>query len=310
MKKLLFIYNPQAGKGKIKNKLSDVIEIFVKADYEVTIYPTIGKKDATRIVSQESKDYDLIVCSGGDGTLNEVTAGVMGLASRPHIGYLPAGTTNDFAMSHKIPKNILKAAELAVYGEPYYFDVGSFNDDFFNYVAAFGAFTDVSYETPQTYKNILGRAAYILEGMKRLPSLKSYYMTVRYEDCIIEDEFIFGMITNSDSVGGFKGFIGKEILLDDGLFEVYLIKVPKNPLELQSIINSLLITKEESTNLIYSFRASSLSIQAKELVPWSLDGEFGGNISDVIIQNHKQAVEYLIDLNDIKSKEQIEQKRI
>lgn len=308
MKKLLFIYNPQAGKGKIKSKLSDVIEIFVKADYEVTIFPTAGKKDATRIISQKSKDYDLIVCSGGDGTLNEVTAGVMGLSNRPQIGYLPAGTTNDFALSHKIPRNILKAAEVAVHGKPYYFDVGSFNKEFFNYVAAFGAFTEVSYETPQTYKNTLGRVAYILEGMKRLPSLKSYYMKVCYEDYVMEDEFIFGMITNSNSVGGFKGFIGKEILLDDGLFEVCLIKVPKNPLELQSIINTLLITKGESTNLIYTFRASSLSIQARELVPWSLDGEFGGNISEVNIQNYKQAISYRIDLKELNMNKGIEEK--
>lgn len=308
MKKLLFIYNPQAGKGKIKSKLSDVIEIFVKADYEVTIFPTAGKKDATRIISQKTKDYDLIVCSGGDGTLNEVTAGVMGLSNRPQIGYLPAGTTNDFALSHKIPRNILKAAEVAVHGQPYYFDVGSFNKEFFNYVAAFGAFTEVSYETPQTYKNTLGRVAYILEGMKRLPSLKSYYMKVCYEDYVMEDEFIFGMITNSNSVGGFKGFIGKEILLDDGLFEVCLIKVPKNPLELQSIINTLLITKGESTNLIYTFRASSLSIQARELVPWSLDGEFGGNISEVNIQNYKQAISYRIDLKELNMNKGIEEK--
>lgn len=300
MKKLLFIYNPYAGKGKIKNKLSDVVETFVKAGYEVTIFPTAGKKDATRIISRTSNDYDLIVCSGGDGTLNEVTAGVMGLSNRPEIGYIPAGTTNDFALSHKIPKNILNAAEIAVYGESCYYDVGSFNQEYFNYIAAFGAFTDVSYETPQTYKNMLGRIAYLLEGMKRLPSLKSYHMTVVYEDHIMEDDFIFGMITNSHSVGGFKGFINQKIFLDDGLFEVCLIKVPKNPLELQSIINTLLITKEESTNLIYTFRAKNLSIQAKELVPWTLDGEFGGNIKEVKICNYQQAVGYRIDSNEKK----------
>lgn len=290
-KKLLFIYNPNAGRGKIKTKLSDVVEVFVKADYEVTIYPTTGKSDATRIVKNNAREYDLIVCSGGDGTLNEVTSGVMSLKTRPEIGYLPAGTTNDFAFSHKIPKNILNAAKVAAYGEPYYCDVGSINNEFFAYVAAFGAFTDVSYETPQTAKNTLGRVAYILEGMKRLPSLKSYPMTVRYEDIIIEDEFLLGMITNTVSVGGFKGFKGNEILLDDGLYEVTLIKVPKNPIELQAIINTL-ITKEVSTNLIYSFRTNQMTIEAKEQVPWTLDGEFGGNFSQAEIKIYKQAIAY------------------
>ncbi|ROR27171.1 YegS/Rv2252/BmrU family lipid kinase [Mobilisporobacter senegalensis] len=293
-KKMLFVYNPNAGKGKIKTRLSDIVEIFVKADYEVTIYATRGKQDATRIVKNSAKEYDLIVCSGGDGTLNEVTAGVMTLEKRPEIGYLPAGTTNDFAASHKIPKNILRAAEVAVNGEPYYYDVGSVNDEFFAYVAAFGAFTEVSYETPQTIKNTLGRVAYLLEGMKRLPSLKSYKMIVKYDDKVIEEEFIFGMITNSSSVGGFKGFIGKEILLDDGLFEICLIKVPKNPIELQAIINTL-ITKDTSTNLIYSFRTNRMSIEAKEEVPWTLDGEFGGNFSQVDIKIYKQAIAYRIE---------------
>ena len=306
-KKLLFIYNPNAGRGKIKTKLSDVVEVFVKADYEVTIYPTKGKSDATRIVKNNAREYDLIVCSGGDGTLNEVTSGVMSLKTRPEVGYLPAGTTNDFAFSHKIPKNILNAAKVAAYGEPYYCDVGSINNEFFAYVAAFGAFTDVSYETPQTAKNTMGRVAYILEGMKRLPSLKSYPMTVRYEDIIIEDEFLLGMITNTVSVGGFKGFKENEILLDDGLYEVTLIKVPKNPIELQAIINTL-ITKEVSTNLIYSFRTNQMTIEAKEQVPWTLDGEFGGNFSQAEIKIYKQAIAYRTEGNkalNSKKKEEV-----
>lgn len=290
-KKLLFIYNPSAGRGKIKTKLSDVVEVFVKADYEVTIYPTKGKEDATRIVKNNAKGYDLIVCSGGDGTLNEVTAGVMSLQERPEIGYLPAGTTNDFASSHKIPKNMLKAATVAAYGKANYCDVGSINNEFFTYVAGFGAFTDVSYETPQATKNTIGRVAYILEGMKRLPRLKSYHMTVKYEDTVIEDEFILGLITNSCSVAGFKGFKEKEILLDDGLYEVTLIKIPKNPLELQAIINTL-ITKEVSTNLIYSFRTNEMTIEGDEKIPWTLDGEFGGSFSQANIKIYKQAVAY------------------
>lgn len=294
-KKLLFIYNPNAGKGKIKAKLSDIIETFVKAGYEITIYSTQAHKDATNIVKKIGSKYDLIVCSGGDGTLNEVTNGVMALENRPIVGYLPAGTTNDFASSHRIPKTMLKAAEVAVHGTPFFYDVGGFNSEYFSYVAAFGAFTDVSYETPQASKNTLGRVAYILEGMKRLPMLKSYHMLAQYGNQEIEDDFIFGMISNSGTVGGFKGFSGQDVLLDDGLFEVCLIKTPKNPIELQTIINALLITKDASTDLIYSFRTDELTITAQEFVPWTLDGEYGGDYDVVEIKNYRKAIAYHIE---------------
>lgn len=236
MKRLLFIYNPHAGKELLKPKLSDIIDIFVKAGYEVVAYPTQSYRDAYRKVSEyDSDEYDLVVCSGGDGTIDEVVTGMMQRDKREPIGYIPTGTTNDFANSLHIPKGLLRAADNAVNGTLFPCDVGKFNDDIFVYIAAFGLFTDVSYQTKQEMKNVLGHLAYVLEGTKRLFNVPSYRIKVTHDGETLEDEFIFGMVTNSRSVGGFRNMIGKQVVFDDGLFEVTLIKTPKNPLALQEL---------------------------------------------------------------------------
>lgn len=289
---MLFIYNPHAGKSAIRNKLSDIVEIFVSAGYEVTIYSTKEKKDATNIVTKRGNDFDYVVCSGGDGTLNEVTDGLMLLKDRPPCGYIPAGTTNDFATSLRISKNMTKAAQIAVTGELFPYDIGSLNEEYFTYIAGFGAFTEISYETPQATKNVLGKVAYFLEGVMRLPNLKSYKMVVEYDGVTIEDEFIYGMITNSNSIGGFKGLNGRNVRLNDGLFEVALIKMPKNVIELQTIINALL-TRELNNQYMYSFLTSHIHFHCEEHVQWTLDGEYGGSIKDALIVNHKQAISYV-----------------
>lgn len=310
-KKMLFIYNPHAGKGAIKSKLSDVIEIFSEADYEVTVYPTRKRKDATNITIERGKDFDFIVCSGGDGTLNELTSGIMALKqdflqtgiSMEHLpicGYLPTGTVNDFASSLKIPKDIVKAAEIVINGENFSYDIGSLNDDYFNYVAAFGAFTEVAYETPQSTKNILGRLAYLLDGAKRLPSITSYHMVIECDGNIFEDDFIFGMVTNSNSIGGFKGLNGTNIELDDGLFETAFIKMPKTPLELQAIINAL-VTRELDNQYIYSSLTDKIKITSTEEVSWTVDGEYGGSYHYAELTNHKQAIIYRRGISPSKS---------
>ena len=292
-KKLLFIFNPHSGKGQIKNKLLEIVDIMVKAEYEVTVHPTQAREDALHIVQEEAKDYDLIVCSGGDGTLDEAVSGMMLSAQKVPLGYIPAGSTNDFASSLKIPKNMIKAAQIAVSGRPFPCDVGEFNGDSFIYVAAFGLFTAVSYQTNQELKNILGHAAYILEGAKSLMDIKAYRMRVEYEDKVYEDEFIYGMITNSSSVGGFKNLTGKNVLLDDGVFEVTLIKRPKNPLELNEIIFSL-TTRKDDTDLIYSFKTDCIRFYPDEVIPWTLDGEFGGEHQEVEIHNRHKALEIMV----------------
>jgi len=294
MKRLLFIYNPRAGKELLKPKLSDVIDIFVKAGYEVVVYPTQGYRDAyEKVISYDTKDFDLVVCSGGDGTIDEVVTGMMRREDRDPIGYIPTGTINDFANSLYIPKKILEAADNAVNGKPFKCDVGKMNDGTFVYVAAFGLFTDVSYGTNQNIKNILGQFAYLLEGVKSLLKIPTYQMKVIYDDKVIEDEFVVGMVTNSRSVGGVRNMIGNRVVFDDGQFEVTLIKMPKNPLELSDILASFLIEQIDAKH-IYTFSASKVVFESEEEIPWTLDGEFGGTHKEVVVENLQKQLEIMV----------------
>lgn len=303
MKKLLFVYNPRAGKEMIKPRLSDVLDIFVKAGYEVTVHPTQAYRDAYyQIKEYEVGKYDLIACSGGDGTIDEVATGMMkrremGKDVVP-VGYIPAGTTNDFAKSLHIPRKPLAAADNAVKGVPFPCDIGKFNDSVFVYIAAFGIFTDVSYETDQAVKNVLGHMAYILEGAKRIFNIPSYKIKVEHDREVIEDEFIFGMVTNSRSVGGFSNMVGKNIVFDDGLFEVTLIKTPKNPIALQEIIAALLI-EQVDTKHMYTFKTKKITFDSVEEIPWTLDGEFGGEQDYVEIENVQKAMEIMVPENHV-----------
>ena len=287
--KLLFIFNPHSGKGQIKNNLVDIVDIMVKAGYDVTIYTTQARADATRKVMEEAANFDRIVCSGGDGTLDEVVTGLIKSDTNTPIGYIPAGSTNDFANSLGIPKEMVKAAEVAVGKNPFPCDIGDFNSDTFVYVAAFGLFTEVSYKTSQQLKNIFGHVAYIMEGAKHLHDILSYNMQVEYEEHVFQDEFIYGMVTNSVSVGGFKGMTGTDVKLDDGVFEVTLIKKPHNPIELNEIL-ACLTNMIDDSDLIYSFKTNEVKITAREQIAWTLDGEFGGEHEEVIILNLNKRV--------------------
>lgn len=287
--KLLFIINPHSGKGQIKNNLVDIVDIMVKAGYDVTIYTTQARADATRKVMEEAANFDRIVCSGGDGTLDEVVTGLIKSDTNTPIGYIPAGSTNDFANSLGIPKEMVKAAEVAVGKNPFPCDIGDFNSDTFVYVAAFGLFTEVSYKTSQQLKNIFGHVAYIMEGAKHLHDILSYNMQVEYEGHVFQDEFIYGMVTNSVSVGGFKGMTGTDVNLDDGVFEVTLIKKPHNPIELNEIL-ACLTNMIDDSDLIYSFKTNEVRITAREQIAWTLDGEFGGEHEEVIIRNLNKRV--------------------
>ena len=281
----------------LKPRLSDVLDIFVKAGYEVTVHPTQAYRDAYyQIKEYEVGKYDLIACSGGDGTIDEVATGMMkrremGKDVVP-VGYIPAGTTNDFAKSLHIPRKPLAAADNAVKGVPFPCDIGKFNDSVFVYIAAFGLFTDVSYETNQDLKNILGHAAYILEGTQRLFNIASYQLKVETKDTSFEGDFIFGMVSNATSVGGFRKLTGPDVLLDDGVFEVLLIRRPKNILELNEIITALLGGADTSN--IESFKTSYLKITSETQISWTLDGEFGGEHREVEIQNMNHAVNIIL----------------
>lgn len=293
MKKMLFVYNPHAGKGLLKLHLSEIVDIFVKAGYDVVVYPTQAYKDAYRKIREFTEDYDLVVCSGGDGTIDEVVTGMMEREHKVPVGYIPTGTTNDFANSLKIPKDFLAAAHNAVHGTAFPCDIGQFNDDVFVYIAAFGLFTDVSYETKQEMKNVLGHLAYVLEGAKRLFNVPSYKIKVTHDGEVIAGEFIYGMVTNSRSVGGFRNMIGKNVKFDDGEFEVTLIRKPANPIELQEIIAALLI-EQIDTKHMDTFRAKTISFESLEEIPWTLDGEYGGSHDYVEIINQNKAMKLMV----------------
>ncbi len=282
--KLLFIFNPKSGMGLIRNSLVDIIDTMVKAGYEVTTYTTQAPKDATRKVMEDGAGYDRIICSGGDGTLDEVVTGIREAKLSIPLGYIPAGSTNDFATSLGIPGNMVKAAEIALGDNTALVDIGKFNEDTFVYIAAFGIFTEISYETPQDLKNMLGHLAYILSAVKSLASIPNRSMRIEVGDRVIEDSFIYGMITNSLSAGGFKGITGKNVKLDDGEFEVTLIRGPQDPLELNEIVGFLTGIIPE-TKMVYSFKAKDIRLTCTEEVPWTLDGEFGGCRANVEIHN-------------------------
>lgn len=291
-RKLLFVFNPKSGMGLIKNNLLDILDIMVKAGFEPTVYPTQARGDAIRKVKEDGAKYDRIVCSGGDGTLDEVVTGMQEANLQIPLGYIPAGSTNDFARTLGIPNDMAKAAEIAVGEHIFPCDVGSFNEETFIYIAGFGIFTEISYETPQELKNIFGHAAYILSAAKSLTMIPSYVMQVEANDEVILDRFIYGMITNSVSVAGFKGLTGKDIQLDDGEFEVTLIRRPSNPIELNEIIGYLTSLISE-TKMVYTFKASHIKIRSRSSVSWTMDGENGGEHWSVEIKNHHKKLNIL-----------------
>lgn len=294
-KRLLLVLNPHAGKGEIRQKLLPVIQIFNDHGYEVTVRPTRRAGELPGIVEQEAPRYDLLVTSGGDGTLNETIAGLMACPHPIPLGYLPAGTVNDFATSLSIPKEMTAAAQAVMEGVVFPCDVGRFGDRYFSYVAAFGAFTQVSYETPQQTKNLLGRAAYFLEGIRSLPQIRGCRAHVRWEGGETEGQFLFGMISNATSVGGF-GMRGPEkVRMNDGLLEVTLVREPKNAMELQAAVNSLLMPQQPAEHeAIVRFQTPSLELFFDQPIPWTLDGEFGGETRVAQIRNCPRVLPILV----------------
>ena len=292
MKKLLFIYNTHAGKGRARLHLAEMQDAFAAAGWTITAHPTRGAGDAAGTARAFGAQYDRIICSGGDGTLHEVVAGVLDLPAeeRPEVGYVPAGTTNDFAKNLKLPRGMAAMAEVAAAGVPRPVDVGKFNDECFIYVAAFGAFTDVSYNTPQQFKNLFGHLAYLLEAGARLGTIRPYPLAVEHDGGVIEGEFAYGMVSNTVSVGGIKGGPGRLVKLDDGLFEVALVRQPKNPIQLQAMVRALLQGTSDEEGGVISFQTGQLRVTCPEELPWTLDGEYGGAPRTACILNERGAV--------------------
>ncbi len=290
--RLLFIYNPNAGRGVVKTQLSGIIETFCKEGFEVTVRATLGPKDATEYIARYGKDFDRIVCCGGDGTLNETTDGIMALDKRPVCGYIPSGTVNDFAHSFELPKKMEEAAYVAATGLPYLYDIGEINGDYFDYIAAFGAFTEVAYETNQIAKNILGKLAYFFEGVKRLAAIKKYNIHVKAEDVEFEDVVLYGMVTNSFSVGGFLSLFDDNVSLNDGMLEAFFIKAPKNIIEMQSIVSALL-SGDVTNEYFYYMHIRDITIECEEDISWTVDGEYGGSFKTSHIRTHNNAISFV-----------------
>ncbi len=283
-KKLLFLFNPQAGKGAIRDQLLDIITTFSDAGYEITVQTTRYAGHLPELIAQKAAGFDLLVTCGGDGTLNETINGLLHSGLKMPVGYIPAGTVNDFATTLKLSKNMAQAAKGIVNSTVFPCDIGIFQRRYFSYVAAFGAFTDVSYQTPQSSKNLLGKAAYVLEAIGRLPTLKTYRMRFEHDDQVIEDEFLYGMVSNSISVGGMPLNKNRSVSMNDGLLEVLLIKKPALPFDVEAALTSLQ-TLDGDSPFFYSFKVNKLRVinLSENSVPWTLDGEYGGNDRDITI---------------------------
>lgn len=292
MKKMYFITNLQSGKSAIRGKLATVIDLFTANGYEVTVRTTQARMDACAAAEYAclSGKFDLIVCSGGDGTLNEVVQGLVHSQSPLPVGYIPCGSTNDFAKGLCIPSDIEDAAAWMM-EKPHHFtcDVGTFNSKYFLYVAAFGAFTSTVYETPQNIKNVIGHMAYILHGISKLNTIRPLHMKIEFDGQCVEDDFVYGMVSNTASVAGLLKM--KSFMLDDGTFEVMLIRKPSNPVELQRILTSLMnIDEDIDPEYVLYFRTDRIRFFSEEEIPWTLDGEFGGNFAYSEITNLSRAI--------------------
>ncbi len=293
MKKMLFIINPVTAKAILSPHLIDINDVFIKGGYDVTIYITQDKNDTSRVARERADQFDTIVCAGGDGTLNGVISGILDLERKPNIGYIPAGTTNDFANSWGIPRNPLEAAQNIVNYEPIDIDVSVFCGRPFVYVAAFGAFTAVSYQTPQSVKKMFGHTAYLAEGIKSLTSIRPKHMKITHEGGVIEGDFLYGMVSNTRSVGGFPLKMKDAISICDGLMELILIRNAENPADQMKMLGAVL-AQDINSEFISFIHTSRVAFESSGELPWTVDGEFGGNVTKGEIYVREKAIKMFL----------------
>ncbi len=290
MKKLLFIVNPRAGKTKSTAPLFDAVAAFSRAGYLVRVFVTEAGGQARDIAAKWGGQYDLVVCAGGDGTLNETISGLMQLEQRPPLGYLPNGSTNDFAASLHLHTTVATAARAVAGGVPSSLDIGRHNDRYFAYVASFGAFTRSSYSASQAAKNALGHFAYILEGLGDLDSLRPYRCAIDADGEHFEGDFIFGAVCNSTSLGGLVKLDPKHVSMDDGTFELLLLRMPKTALDLQNLITAMTRMQYDYPGVIFR-HVKNVVLTTNENISWSLDGEYAASAPRVEIQCLPGAIE-------------------
>lgn len=288
--KMLLIVNPNSGTRRIVRFLPKLNRIFSSGGYEVAIFLTNDKNDAEEIVVQQGAQKDLIVCCGGDGTLNEVISGLMQLEQRPKLAYIPAGTTNDFSTTLGISKHIVTAARDCLHGSEHPLDLGCINGRYFSYIASFGAFTESSYNTPQSLKNALGHLAYVLEGAKDLLNLQPSHLSLTVDGEALEGDYIFGAISNTTSIGGVLRLNEALVRLNDGKLELMLIRSPKTVVELHDILHTLSKKDYSQSPMITFKQASEIAIHSETRLPWSLDGEYYAGEERVNIEVVPQAL--------------------
>lgn len=289
MKKLLFIMNPCAGTKKANRVLPEIISVFNEHDYEVITYMTAKQGDAARIAAQRGAGMDLVVCSGGDGTLNETVSGLLDAGLDVRVGYIPSGSTNDFASSLKLSGNPVQAAREIVEGTPFRFDVGRFGERYFSYVASFGIFTRASYATPQSVKNALGHLAYVLAGITELSQIRTEHVKLEIDGEVVEDEFLFGAISNSTSVGGILTLDPRQVDMSDGKFEILLLRAPRDLMEISQCITALQ-KQEYNCNMITFRSASQIRVYGRPEMSWTLDGEWCQGSEEILVSNLHHAV--------------------
>lgn len=289
-KKLLLIVNPRSGKAKMRTELLNVVQVISKAGFDVTVYPTKRRADATeRVLKIHESEFEKIIVCGGDGTLNEVITGIMRGNCKCTLGYIPAGTLNEWSSGLKISRNLTKAAEDAVTGRDIELDIGMFGDKYFSYTASFGAFTEASYSAPQDVKNVLGQAAYFFEGIKSLGNIKPIHLEFTCDERDIKGDFLFGAVSNSMSVGGIVKFDKTVVELNDGLFEVMLVRSPKSIIQLQNIVDGIL-KQNLNRDGIEFFHTKRITVKGGENVPWTLDGEYCAGSESVTVKNIHSAI--------------------
>lgn len=295
---MLVIVNPLSGKAKMKNELMGVCQIFSEGGYDVSVYPTKSRGDATeKTKSLNQGEYEIIVVCGGDGTLNEVITGLMEANLHITIGYIPAGTLNEWSSGLKISRNIKKAAKDIISGQIINLDIGKFGDKYFSYTASFGAFTEASYSAPQNVKNILGQAAYFFEGIKSLGNIKPIHLKFLFDDKEIEGDYLFGAVSNSMSVGGIVKFKENTVKLNDGFFEVVLIKKPTNLAVFQNTIDGIL-KKDYNREGIEFFHTNSVTVLSDNDLSWTLDGEYAAGTDKLTITNIHSAINLIVPSED------------